>query len=120
MSAIKPVFALFYEATMIFALGFPVPWLRMKLQPRVLLFAPVLWELLRNRISEPEGHKVRRLRLLGMRQVTLSLNYFAIRIESAEGDGESWKLARRNRLEACVTVARRGCRRLRAQLRHRI
>ena len=56
MSAIKPVFALFYEATMIFALGFPVPWLRMKLQPRVLLFAPVLWELLRNRISEPEGH----------------------------------------------------------------
>src|SRR4030095_2768781 len=108
MSAIKPVFALLYETTMIFALGFPVPSFRMKFQPGILLLAPALKELLRNRIGEAEGDKVRCLRLLAMRQVAPSLNDLAIRIESAERDSASWKLAGRNRLEACVTVALGG------------
>src|SRR6476620_9267961 len=112
MSAIKPVFALLHEATMMFALGFPVPWFRMKFQPGVLLLAPVFKEFLRNRIGETEGDKVCCLRLLAMRQVAPSLNDLAIRIESAERDSASWRLAGRNRLEACVTVALRGCRRL--------
>src|SRR3954466_448005 len=105
MSAIKPVFSLLHEATTIFALDFPVPWFRMKFQPSVLLLAPVLKELLRNRIGEAEGDKVRCLRLLAMRQVTPDL---AIRIESVERDSASWKLGRRNRLEACVTLGRSG------------
>src|SRR6476659_7420047 len=114
MSAIKPVFSLLHEATMIFALGFPVPWFRMKFQPSVLLLAPVSKEFLRNRIGEAKSDKVRCLRLLAMRQVAPSLKELAIRIESAERDTASWKLAGRNRLEACVTVALCGCRRLRA------
>src|SRR4029077_17542310 len=112
MSAIKPAFSLLHEATMIFAPGFPVPWFRMKFQPPVLLLMRILKEFLRNRIGEGEGEKVSCLRLLAMRQVAPSLNDLAIRIESAERDSASWKLARRNRLEACVTVALRGCRRL--------
>src|SRR4029453_7270242 len=112
MSAIKPVFSLLHEATMIFALGFPVPWFRMRFQPSVLFLAPVLKELFRNRIGEAEGDKVRCLRLLAMRQVALSLTDLAIGIESAERDSASRMLARRNRLEACVTFALRRCRRL--------
>src|SRR6267378_1324310 len=114
MSAIKPVFSLPHEATMIFALGFPVPWFQMKFQPSVLLLPPVLKEFLRNRIGEAEGDKVRYLRLLAMRQVTPSVDDLAIRIESAERKSASWKLGRRNRLEACVTVALGCCMRLHA------
>src|SRR6476646_1705084 len=108
MSAIEPVFSLLHEATMIFTLGFPVPRFRMKFQPSVLFLAPFLKEFLRNRIGKAEGNKVRCLRLLAMRQVTPSLNDLAMRIESEERDSASWKLAGRNRLEACITVALRG------------
>src|SRR4029077_2854263 len=108
VSAIKPVFALLHEEMMIFALGFPVPWFRMKFQPGVLLLAPALKKFLRNRIGEAEGDKVRCLWLLAVGQVAASLNDLAIRIESAERDGASRMLVRRNRLEACVTFVLRA------------
>src|SRR6476469_1264962 len=72
MSAIKPVFSLLHEATMIFALGFPVPWFRMKFQPSVLLLAPVSKEFLRNRLGEAKSDKVRCLRLRALRVQALA------------------------------------------------
>src|SRR5258708_9226643 len=114
MSAHQPFVSLPQEATMVFALVFPLPWFQMKFQPSVFLLPPVLKEFLRNRIGEAECNKVRCLRLLAMRQVTPSVDDLAIRIESAERKSASWKLWRRNRLEACVTVALGCCMRLRA------
>ena len=110
MASIEPILAFLYEPAMMFALGFPIPRLRMKFEPGLLLLVPLLKKGLRNGVSEAERDKVRRLRLFAMRQIAPPLNNLATRIESVERNSASKVLARRNRLEACVT---RGIRNLR-------
>ena len=112
VSPVKPVLPLFDEPANVIALGLPVPRLRMKFEPIFLLLPPLLKKSLWNGISETKGDKICRLRLFTMRQIASTLHHLAMRVEAVECDCASRMLARRNRLEACVT------RRLLANHRH--
>ena len=93
MALIEPVFAVFNETSFVFALGFPVPRLRMVLEPVFLFLAPFQKECLWNGVSEPEGNEVRRSWLFPVWQISPSLNDFAVGIEAVERDIASRMLA---------------------------
>ena len=93
MALIEPVFTVLHETPFVFALGFPVPWLRMVLEPVFLFLAPFQKECLWNGVSEAERDKVRRSRLFPVWQISASLNDLAAGIEAVERDIASRMLA---------------------------